>query len=342
MLSFQNLVEHGGNTVYGGIMSDSDDEEFKEDDDGAVKGMELDGVERIQEEDLIDITTLTFPNPQPKIVYKGPVEDSFHFNKGVMSSDFPQLPPQVFNAMNGGGVMANELVSTQMAGYCFQPCLPMIVHGSPIVSLFCNTTPNIAPVLQDTFTSFMRSCYQLHQIRYACIKGLIPFHESMKKERLQQVVLECSQQLTLMESEQNAQLDALYSGKTRQEWDLNMFVMLLERYAIKYIHLLEYFLYTCLIEPYKCGIELEHVLTPTVVPTMQQVKFARREMILADVVKFFKHKHEVQGCTGIQYGLIEQLVKTEGTEKYKGYLPVQTLKEYMICMEDAASSSSNP
>ena len=334
MLSYQNYAEYGGNTILGGIMSDSEEEEEQED-HGQRKGMELDGVERIQEAEMIDITTLTFPQPAPLILYKGPVSADFHFDKDYMAAvDFPQLPPQVMKALSGGAAMANELCSVQMAGYCTQPCMPMVVHSSPLVSFFENSAKHIAPVLHDTYTSFMYSCYQLHQLRYACVKGFIPFHPSMTGPKLKQIIEECSQQSRLMGQEQDAQLDAFYSEGDASTWNVHAFVALMERNALQYIHLLEYFLHTCLIAPYKSGIELEHVLTPNVVPTLQQVKFERRERVVQDLIKFFTHKHEMQGGKNLQVSAIYPLMTTEGTERYKGYVPMQTLKEYMIYMED--------
>lgn len=351
MLSFENYAEYGAQTPddlvrMGGLQQDDDDAaaDMKQNDDdevdaGEARAMDLGDEDAAHEQSF---SVLLFPEPKPLIKYTGTTNEAFYFDKQVMYATFPEFSPQVMLAMDGRSSVMKKAIGKQMAGVCTHPCMPIIVHGSPVVSLLENTTKNLEPVKKDTYMSYMESCCQLHSFKLGCVEGIFPFHPSVTPEKLKKAHDEYEAQLIQMGKEQDAQLDALYSANSQELADANghnnllaSFIALMERYCLQYIHLLEYYLYTCLIEPHNvCNlIPIEAVLTPNTLPTLNQVKFEAREAIVQDVHKFFDYKRDALGCVQIETRDKRDAIMRGGEEsKYKGYVPLQTLWNYCQAM----------
>jgi hypothetical protein len=351
MLSFENYAEYGAQTPddlvrMGGLQQDDDDAaaDMKQNDDddadaGFARAMDLGD----DDDNNTTYSVLVFPEPKPLVTYLGSTHEQFHFDKKLLPLTLPPVPPQIMLALEGGSAVMRKVVAKQMAAVCVQSSMPAIVHGSPLVSLLENTTKDVAPIKKDTYMSYMESCCQLHAFKLACLEGAFPFHHSVTPEKLKKSHDEYEAQVSQMGKEQDAQLDALYSANSANSCELAernhllaSFITLMERYCLQYIHLLEYFLYTCLVEPHNVDnlIPLEAVLTPNTLPTLKQVQFKDRESIVKDVYKFFDYKRDMQGCVQIESRDKMEAIMCGGEEsnKYKGYVPLQTLWNYCKAM----------
>lgn len=353
MLSFENYAEYGAQTPddlvrMGGLQQDDDDDaaaDMKQNDDdddadaGEARAMELGD----DDDGNTTYSVLVFPEPKPFITYSSSTHEHFHFDKKLLPPTIPPVPPQIMRALEGGASIMRKVVAKQMAAVCVQSSMPAIVHGSPLVSLLENTTKDVVPIEKDTYMSYMESCCQLHAFKLACLEGAFPFHHSVTPEKLKKTHDEYEAQVTQMGKEQDAQLDALYATNSQELVDANArnhllasFITLMERYCLQYIHLLEYFLYTCLVEPHNVDnlIPLEAVLTPNILPNLNQVKFKERENVVKDMYKFFDYKRDMQGCVQIESRDKMEAIMSGGNEesKYKGYVPLQTLWNYCQAM----------
>jgi hypothetical protein len=217
---------------------------------------------------------------------------------------FASIVPQIIEAMGTW----DEATARQKAAIAFNPCMPMPVHSSPLVSLFENRAvaaagqkeaPAKEAVAKPKYVSFMRSCYELHQLMLACNGGLIKFHPSFTQTHLEAANAEYTYQQSGMEATHNAKIDALYhkmmdpAVMCDMKQTLAEFVSLLESYTLHYIHLMEYYIHTCLIEPHNSTTDaeqqlpLEACMTPNVVPTLDMCHPSRRAAIVKDMIDFF-------------------------------------------------------
>ncbi len=145
-------------------------------------------------------------------------------------------------------------------------------------------------------------------------------------------------------------LDALFAGaKTRTREDvLASFLALVEQHSLDYIHTLEHYLYTCLIEPRLIVpiITLAAVLTPNQFPPLDACSAEERKEVMDDVVAFFAHKERVRdeqialnaknGVTNTDYvamPLQSSAIMEQHPPLYKGYLPQKTAIEYLFYMD---------
>ncbi|MBX9636005.1 MAG: hypothetical protein K2Q45_00450 [Nitrosomonas sp.] len=343
MLSFVNYAEYGAHASadelkrLGGLQAEEqkpkkDKEEMDDDvDDGEAKAMD------VNEDDGNAITeeALVYPEPKPLIHYSGNTNEFFTFDKHYIPATFPQIPVQVLLATSGEATVAKKAMAKQMAAVCAHPCLPLIVHASPIISFFENSTKDVDPIQKRTFVSFMFSCVQLHQFKMDCVVGAFPFHETMTPKKFEKINDNYATQLRIMENDQNVLLDAMYDEfqKTQNENALMLeFVSLMESYCLRYIHLIEYYLYTCLIEPHDVNgvVPLQSVLTPHVLPSLNQIPFDAREGIVQDMYKFFDFKRNIMECEEIQPFTYDSAAAAENT--YKKLIPMKTLWEYCRAM----------
>lgn len=341
----------------GGLMDD--DLSSLSDDDGEQQDMEEDAGEMVdpKEEEHVEAAMLRFPQPVPLIELS---EDrrQFRFLADRIPVSLPSIAPPVLKAM----ATLTEATSKQKAGIAFHSCMPMPVHGSPLVSLFANkfvlpkgqTATLQQRPYKDKYVSFMFSCYQLQQLKLACLNGLIPFHPSITERKMLAAHVEYLHQIKLIGTVQDNALDALYAKAVNgvavsMVAIMNEFITLLESYSLQYIHLLEYFIHTCLVAPH--GIPLEACLTPNETPPLALCGAQQQQTILDDLILFFKHKvsyraeqekrnvvdHvsdiDASSTTKLNIDAIEPIVKGRTQELYNGYIPLSTLYEYFCFLD---------
>ncbi len=329
-------------------------------------------VEDPEEEEHVESQMLQFPAAVP-LIELNQDGTQFRFLANHISDTLPSIPPSIMKAM----ATLTEATSKQKAGISFHSCMPMPVHASPLVSLFANkfVLPKGATVtvmqqrpFKDKYVSFMFSCYQLQQLKLACLNGLIPFHPSFTERKLLAAHVEYQHQIKRIGNAQDSALDALYAkaiGKDESALIVSMqavmaeFVSLLETYSLQYIHLLEYFIHTCLIEPHNQNaaagklLPLESCLTPNECPPLSACTAQQQENIMQDLVAFFQHKvsyradqeqrntaEHVQNTDAasaagskINVAAIMPSVKARQQELYNGYIPLSTLYEYFCFLD---------
>ncbi len=339
-------------------------------DDGQPKNMDevihedVDPMEEDDDEEEEEDVELVFPDPVPMVEYSKDGTE-FRFLVQNLPNSFASIPPQILKSMGSW----DEATAKQKAAIAFNPCMPMPVHGSPIVSMVENKAvipagEKIAPKMQlvpkTRFISFTRSCYELHQLKLACANGLIKFHPSFTPSRLGEAVNEYAFQQKRIETTQNLKIDSLYAKASDPALMVDMkqvlaeFVSLIESYALQYIHLLEYFIYTCLVAPHGGSIPLEACLTPNVFPSLGDCIVERRMQVVKDMIEFFTHKIETRAkqeaenaANGVQNTDAPPLQKLRlddvadiifkegrnGAVVYNGYIPLRTIYEYFCFMD---------
>jgi hypothetical protein len=367
----------------GGLMEESSsessqDEEEPEVDEGDVKQMEDDNPCLANGGEEEEDAGIQFPPPAPLIEHNAD-GTQFRFIADRIPSTVSSITPQIMKAL----ASYKEATAKQKAAIAWQPCMPLPVHASPLVSLFENkyvlakgqqTAAIQHRPYKEKYMPFMRSCYQLHQLIWAFNSGLIPFHPSFTEKHLRLARIEYQHQQKRLEYLQNQRLDDLYQKATGggaggggaivgMRDIMREFVSLLESYSLQYIHLMEYFIYTCLIEPHAGalhGLPLEACLTPNVFPVLSECGTrTQQQEIIQEVVEFFKHKvtrreeqERQNAASGVQntdaaplcqlhYGTIEAIVQANGippnggqpVELYGGYMPFSTLYEYFCFMD---------
>jgi len=317
-----------------------------------------------EEEDVSDevfrIEALELPEPNPRIVY-GERKQHFHFASDHIPLTLPVIPPQILKGLTSSVMDTNVKIK---ALTCIHKALPMPVHGSPLVSLFMTRvrTKGGPTPSKPTCVSWMDTCCQLLQFKAACGQGYIEFHKDIKPEILKKAEADYQDQVYLMETSHNNFMDSLYqgirSGEIQGPQALNQFASALETYSVRYIHLLEWYLWTCLVAPH--GLPLDAVLTPwngwTRDMTLEQTHDAGRARNL--VVDFFRFKvplvvehiksyGEANASEAAQISRtidLEQLpfrIQVSGTtgqikyncqqgKVWKGYISAQTLYEYLL------------
>ena len=336
---------YGKGGLYQGVVVDDDDD---------VVGCSRMQIDRDEEEnvafnDEITLEEIVFPEPRPWIELDNG-GTHFKFLSAKIPDALNSFAPNILKALASIDIRGSDIKT----GICKQPCMPMPVHASPLISLFQNKfliPPGKTVVIQtrphkQKYVSFLFSCYQLHQLKDACKGGIITLLPE-KKTQLMPALQEYDLRLKKMEEFQNYVLDELYAKSAAKEitaeQTMEEFILLLETFSLQYIHLLEYFLYTMLIEPF--GLPLESILTPNERPTLGQCLEPAK--IMMDVVMFFKHQQEsrddqeaknvkkgvanvdAKNPHPIQWAAIEQRVKTQPPDQvYRGYITKDTLYEY--------------
>lgn len=359
----------------GGLNYDdcSSDDDMKVSDDDAKEGNV--GVDGGDDDDgdtnMLPITKLVFPEPMPAIVYSNDGKQ-FRFDKSVIPPQVKGIPPQIMQ----GAAAIKEETARQKACISFQPLLPGLVHASPMVALLESIVvrappkagaPVIAPDKQPQpasvrYVSVLKSCYQLQQFKMACHNGLFPLAPSMI-DRLEECGEAYLTHVRGLSQGFDERLDELLASAKTQTRDnvLAAFLALVEQHALDYIHTLEHYLYTCLIEPRLIVpiITLAAVLTPNQFPSLDACsEDTERKEVMDDVVAFFAHKERVRdeqialnaknGVTNTDYvgmplrsaAIMELFHSTAPHDLYKGYLPKQTAIEYLFYMDTDGVLSS--
>jgi len=326
--------------------------------DGGLQAMDENDDEEEEEEDEreMDVSAqelIVFPEPEPHLEhdYKG----SMRMQREYIPSDFLSIPPHVMNALS----RLKEEMSKQKAVIMMHAVLPIIVHSSPLMSLFSSTPvlpPNV-PMPKEgvpriwipTYTSFVYSAFQLHQLYLACIGGLIGFSSNVTAEMVSMTKAAFQRQLEMAESVHNDELDALFrdaaSGEHKADDIVARFIDQMQRYALQYVHLFEYVIHSLVIAP-RCELPLEAVLTPNTCVSLDMCLPDERDRVLHDTHAFFRYKSEERRFQ-------EAKNKQEGKDNvdvtphidmppdtvernfqhtnflFKGHIPLRTIYEYM-------------
>lgn len=228
-----------------------------------------------------------------------------------------------------------DVVAKAKAGACFHATLPCVVHASPVVLMFENKAiqptgmrkkVTMEPTYKSQFCSFTYSYCQLKSFKGVCSLGCIPFHPSITPKKLKQLEEEYNYQFQKLEHLHNVELDNFFAEQTSAVPAVN--VRLLEVYALKVLNLMEYFIYSCLLEPY--GVALEDVLTPAIFPSLFDCPPSIRERIATDVVQFFQHKEYTSELPNFfeSSTLLERIKNGTPETTYKGYVPKETVVKY--------------
>lgn len=273
-----------------------------EDDDGDVKKMDQEESVAVTEQDEIIL-------PEPVGDYLLSDESFFVFDVNRIPSSYPGSPPVIFSALSGNNPLV-ENVAIAKACACSQPCLPIIVHGSPIVSIMTNKAALAPDTPSDEVTmvrakegslkkarycSFVYSATQLLQIKWAITDGLFQFAPTMTPLLLKEAEDRYLWNLRLASDSLDQRLDDYYL-QSKEFQTPRDFLEIQEEYVLRYIHLLEYFIFETLLAPHKSDLPLSHVLTPSVLPSLKEVLLPEhRDAILGQTKEFFEYKRVHRG-----------------------------------------------
>lgn len=345
----QNIDDGDANLM----MDLSDDDENLEnytthmsDDDDALGT----GADEIKNLDLI-----IFPVSEAPLEYNN--QGKFRLKVQNVPHEFISIPPHVMKAVS----QYNEEMSKQKAGICIQPCIPLLVHMSPIVSLFSSVavlqkgqTPPVGGIPRAwhaRYTSFQYSMYQLKMLYICVTEGLIPFKQgTFSNDDLEKVKNEFDHQTKIMDHLQNERLDQLYEHAVKEGVNSNNimkdFIDLMESYALQLIHLYEYLIWTVAVAP-RCNMKLEFLLTPHEKPILSQLIPSEKARAEKDVNEFFNFKlklrlgqEEQNAKNGVENTdvrpremLVQDSVLKSTSARYKELIPLRTLYEYFFFLD---------
>lgn len=323
----------------------SDDEKKEEDEEeGSVP----------LSEQVKNTTVLAFPQAQPPLESNG--QGQVRFKADHIPLHFHSVPPNILK-----GLQANEeLMAKLKSSIAMYPCMPLIVHVSPILLLFSGKAvlPKgqerkvVQRAWHDQFTSFSQSAYKLKQLLALLINGAIPFDPTtFGPQHMEQILNEFELQTHMMEQVQDEALDSLYQDAVKPgsngTYIMQQFMEVLELFSFQYVHLLEYVIYSIAIEPRAPDMPLEAVLTPMTKPSLEACKPEQQKLAVHDVVEFFNFKHQLrkeQEADNASKGIdnsdvlpIVQLTHDSAAQatnvKYKNLIPIRTLYEYFFYLD---------
>lgn len=367
----------GNLAAIGGIQYSSSSEEDEMSDDGNEKPMDIAEEEEEEQggqndynddplgtgtDEIKTVGLLRFPDSNAPIQVNA-ATGKFRFNSESIPFEMKSTNAMVMKALGSN----DEETGKQKAAITLQPCIPLVVHGSPLVLLFsskdCSSAPgqNGGTAEKSRYMSFTKAAYQLMQLYVVCIDGLIPFPPHFGPNELAHAQKEFSRQMRLMEQEQNKAIDRLFLeainvGPTGKSQVFAAFITLMENYALQFIHLFEYFLHTCLIQP-RCTLPLEAILTPNDKPNLSDCILSERGQILKDTHDFFHYKalmRRTQEEDNAKQGRANtdatprvllrpenMLKQVPESDLYRGYIPFQTLYEYFWFLDSDGILTSN-
>lgn len=290
-----------------------------------------------------DVPLLVFPTPRPAVFFS---DDGtlVRFDMRIVPPTVGGIPPQV---CKGASAMSEESLVQKIA-FSDATFTPGLVASSPMLGLIMSIVvppkrrpgaPPFVPGPQPTQTRFIgagNSCFLLNQIKMLCAKGAIPFHDSWNADKLLHVGACYKIHGGRITQENETQLAAFYqrvadAGRVTDA-TLEEFMAGCEARTLRYIHLIEWYLYTCLVEPHlqtpeqRAALPLECVLTPHVFPALPwPMDDGTRRGVFQEVLDFFQHKQLSVPHTRIRYALI----RPDRKDMYKNYVPRDTIVAYM-------------
>lgn len=249
------------------------------------------------------------------------------------------VAPQTLKALPGTDP---ELLQNQCSGCCLLSVLPGIVHSSPMKALLATAAACFATVkdkrsidsvvipMEPRYSSWMQSAIKLHQLKAAVLEGIFPFHESVEPLTIKRHDMEYKHQLAMGTRMHDDRLDDLY----RRHAPLEDHIAAWEEHALWYVHLLEHFLWDCLVAPYPRCPPLEAVLTPTERPSLDACPELAPQL-LHDVCIFFADKRDRAPTHGLaDPGTLVGLLKSGQEPIYKGWITRSFLESYRIYLQD--------
>lgn len=213
-----------------------------------------------------------FPIPEPFVVYSENGRDArFAVPDEFDISGIPEFNPGQFLALSS----VAQLTTAQKRTVSIHTAMPMPIHSSPIIMLFRSRVPKGA-TMPWAFKNinWMMSAFHLREFFLAVDHAVLPFHESITTEYIKDCANEFRAQVGLYELHQEHRINKLFDlialDQSASRHCLETFVNYLEDYSFYYIHSLERFLFKILVEPYKTGLELKHILTPHNTPSLNE------------------------------------------------------------------------
>lgn len=241
-----------------------------------------------------------------------------------------------------------KLLQHQCNACCLLSVLPGIVHRSPMESLLSTAAACYAAIkdgqpmstvvipMEQRYNSWMQSAIRLHQLKAAVLEGVFPFHESVEALTIKRHDMEYKHQLKLGTHLHDQRLDDLYARHA----PLEDHIVAWEEHALWYLHLLEHFLWDCLVMPYPMAPPLEAVLTPTDCPSLDACPELAPQL-LRDVTVFFGDKRDRAPDHGLaDPATLVPLLKAGQEPIYKGWAPRSFLESYRVYLQDEEYTNS--
>lgn len=325
---------------------DEDEEEEEEEapeamdqgSDDDQKDEEAENNRKKQEATNIDTTMVIYPSV---IVNK-----IVHYDKQVFGWPITGIPtglgsiaPQTLQALPNTDPVLLEI---QGLACCLVSVLPGIVHGSPMEALLSTAAACFAAIKagqtlaeviipeRPRYVSWLQSAVRLHQLRKAVLEGVVPFHESVQALTIKRHDLEYKHQLRLACKTHDARLDVLYTRGAM----LADHVSAWWEHSLLYLHLMEHFLWDCLVAPYPMCPPLENVLTPTELVSLD-ICPELTPQLLRDVATFFKDKRDRAPDHGLaDPATIVGLLQAKREPAFQGWAPLSYLESYRIYLQD--------
>ncbi len=316
------------------------EESSEEEDDGEDEVKKEDSAAAAAAEPEADIPILILPEPRPAI-FTSDDGTLVRFDKRVVPiATMHGVPPQV---LMGASSVSKELIN-QKTSFCNAAFTPGPVASSPMVALIMSIVvppkrrpgaPPFVPGPQPSQARYMMAgnvCFQLNQLKMLCAQGAIPFHTSWNADKLLRAGARYLTHGQRVAEANGVELGAFYQRVAAvgvvTDATLEEFMRGCEERTLRYIHLIEHYLYTCLVEPYtsEAGVPvpIELVLTPREFPAfVPSSSFPSKA--LEEVVDFFTHKQMSTPHTRIRAALI----RADRRDMYKNYVPRDVIIAYM-------------
>lgn len=297
--------------------------------------------------------SFVFPEPAP-FLEENATTKCIRFTPTAIPPSIPKIPPGIMKGL----AVIKDLTIAQKRTICGHMCMPMPVNSSPVVCLFMTKVVDGAIIpWKPQYVNYMLSVFQLREFMLATINGLIEFHATMTQEKIQYAFEEFKAQVALYERTQETRVNELFlaarANPASTARHLLQFIEYLEDYTLYYIHTIERFLYTTLIEPH-CSEEfpltLANVLTPNVKPSLDMcldplgVRKCVVDFFAMKVAVFKKHDAEVADVDYVHKETLnpEQLqhriavhpqtkqiiINCPQQTVYRGYIDLLTIYEY--------------
>jgi hypothetical protein len=272
-------------------------------DDGSAKAMEEDANSGQLDETPWRFATVSRDNPF-MLSSNAPMGPAVFWPIQAVPSGLLGLPPQILNAIP---LADPALLQNQCTAACLRSVLPGAVCTSPLLAMMSSAAACAAAVkagrpvseavapTHDRFTTYIQLAVRLHQWKAAVLKCVTPFYESIRPKDVWLADRNYSFQLDLLGQRQDGELEDLY----RRGASLETHVHTWERHALEYIHLLERFLYDCLVSRIPGAPPLENVLTPDYWPHMDECSAACKTQAFRDAQTFFQFKYDTSPTYGL-------------------------------------------
>lgn len=290
----------------------------------------------MEEDNEFEHWTFPIEIPQTNPMLQTGIMNKVFWPAPAVPPGFIALPPQIMNALPQ---VDPELLEKQCLAACYRSVLPGAICKSPMLMLLssaaaCAASVKVGRPLAETkvpeherFTSYIHEVIQLHQWKSLVVECVTPFVENIHPRDIYRASRVYQREIDALELDQNDELETLYMRNAPIEDHVHAW----ERHAIEYIHLLERFLYECLVSRIVGAPPLEHVLTPWYWPSAGECSSELCTKVRADSLKFFKFKYD-QAPT---YGLAPAHLFDQGQGTWRGWFSHTYLATYHEYLRDS-------